>query len=62
MSTNDTKLKAAKWDLKVAKSVAGRKKISTKKKNEWKRKARLLEKEVERTQKKVDRRNRYKKH
>ena len=51
------KLKAAKWDLKTAKSVSGRKKMSIKKKNEWKRKARVLEKFVSQEQKKEDRRN-----
>jgi hypothetical protein len=33
--TNEERLKIAKWDVKVAKSVAGRKNMSPKKKREW---------------------------
>ena len=50
-----------KWQLKVAKSVAGRSDMSTKKKNEWKKKARVLEKKVKAGQKKEDRKNKLKK-
>lgn len=54
-------IKELKWDLKVAKSVAGRSNMSTKKKNEWRRKARVLEQQVAREQRKEDRKNRLKK-
>lgn len=57
-----TNIKELKWDLKTAKSVAGRKNMSTKKKNEWKRRARLLEQQVAREQRKEDRKNRLRKH
>ena len=50
-----------KWQLKVAKSVAGRTDMSTKKKNEWKKKARVLEKKVKANQTKEDRKNKLKK-
>lgn len=51
-----------KWQLKVAKSVAGRKDMSTVKKNEWKRRARVLERKKNALEKHEKRRERLKKH
>jgi hypothetical protein len=43
---NEDRLKIAKYDLKVAKAVAGRKKIDAKKKRAWKLKVKAAERNV----------------
>lgn len=42
----EDKLKIAKWDLKVAKQTAGRKKMDPKKKRSWKIKLKKAERDV----------------
>lgn len=42
----EDKLKIAKYDLKVAKQTAGRKKMDPKKKREWKIKLKKAERDV----------------
>lgn len=49
-----------KWQLKVAKATAGRKDMSITKKNEWKRKARTLQKRVDRLEKREKLRQKHK--
>ena len=51
-----------KWQLKIAKSVAGRRDMSIAKKNEWKHRARQLEKKKETLEKQEKRRNKLKNH
>jgi len=42
----EEKLKVVKWDLKVAKQTAGRKKMDPKKKRAWKLKLKKAERDV----------------
>jgi hypothetical protein len=44
--TKEEKLKIAKWDLKVAKQTAGRKKMDPRKKRAWKVKLKAAERDV----------------
>jgi hypothetical protein len=47
----EDKLKIAKYDLKVAKQTAGRKKMDPKKKREWKVKLKQAERDVKKLSK-----------
>ena len=46
LMNKEDKLKIAKYDLKVAKQTAGRKKMDPKKKREWKLKLKKAERDV----------------